>query len=63
MLVLPLTGAVAEVSDGDDIPHEQEVVCKPPHDAGIQDAPPPAIMLWIFAIIATIATIAIVVSM
>ena len=56
MLVLPLTGAVAEVSDGDEIPHAQEVVCIPQHDAGIQDTPPPARMLWIIAIIATIAT-------
>ena len=63
MLVLPLTGAVAEVSDGDDIPHAQEVVCLPPHDAAIQDAPPPTRMLWINAIIATIAIIAIIVSM
>ena len=64
MLVFPLTGAVAEVSNGDDIPHAQKVLCFPPHDAAIQDAPPqPARMLWIIAIIATIATIAIIVSM
>ena len=62
MLVLPLTCAVAEVSDRDDIPHAQEVVCLPPHDAAMQDAPPPARMLWIISIIATIATIAIIVS-
>ena len=62
MLVLPLTGAVAEVSDGDDRTHANEVVCLPPHDAGIQEAPPPARMLWIIAIIATIATITIIVS-
>ena len=29
MLVLPLTGAFAEVSDGDDIPHAQEVLQGP----------------------------------
>ena len=64
VLVLPLTGSVAEVSNGDDIPHAQEVLCFPPHDAEIQDAPPlPARMLWIIAIIATIAIIAIIVSM
>ena len=40
MVVLPLTGAVAEVSNCDDIPHAQKVVCFPPHDAAIQDAPP-----------------------
>ena len=57
MLVLPLTCAVAELSDGDDIPHAQEVVSLPPHDAAIQDAPPPARMLWIIAIIAIIAHI------
>ena len=63
MLVLPLTGAVAEVSDGDDMPHAQEVACFPPHDAAIHDAPPPASMLWIIAVIATIATIEIIVRM
>ena len=64
MLVLPLTGAVAELSNGDDIPHAQEVVSLPQHDAAIQDAPPlQARILWIIATIATIATIAIIVSM
>ena len=55
--------AVAEVSDEEDIPHAQEVVSLPPHDAAIQDAPPPARMLWIIASIETIATIAIIVNM
>ena len=64
MLVFPLTGAVAAVSNGDYIPHAQKVLCFPPHDAAIQDAPPlQARILWIIAIIATIATIAIIVSM
>ena len=64
MFVLPLTGAVAEVSNSDNIPCAQKVLCFPPHDAEIQDAPPlPARMLWIIVIIATIATIVTIVSM
>ena len=60
MLVLPLTDAVAEVSNGDDIPHAQKVLCFPPHDAAKQDAPPLPTRI---AINATIARIAIIVSM
>ena len=42
MLVFPLTCAVAEVPDEDDIPHAQEVLSLPPHDTAIPNAPPPA---------------------
>jgi len=42
MLVLPLTCAVPEVPDEDDIPHAQEILSLPPHDTAIPDAPPPA---------------------
>ena len=42
MLVFPLTCAVAEVPDEDDIPHAQEVLSLNPHDTAIPDAPPPA---------------------
>ena len=61
--MLPLSCAVAEVCKEDEIPRAQEVVSLPRHDAAIQDTPPPARMLWIIVIIATIATIAIIVSM
>ena len=47
-------------SDEDDIPHVQEVLSLPPHDAAIQDTPPPARMLWIIANIAIIARIEII---
>ena len=42
MLVFPLTCAVAEVPDEDDIPHAQKVLFLPPHDTAIPDDPPPA---------------------
>ena len=42
MLVFPLTCAVAEVPDEDDIPHAQEVLSLPPQNTAIPDAHPPA---------------------